>query len=119
MSVTFTPKAGAVVRFSYYRADPNDTGDIVNGVIRFTNDFPDVNMANANAAHFLRLLQIGEDEPNGDRRLYGEIAAEAIDAVLNEMRAKRANNAFLDDYFSVWEQLLLHCAYHNCGITYG
>lgn len=137
MSITFTPTAGVVTTYNCYIVDSADLrmpgDDVQNGVIRFTNDEPSLNMANSNALHFIKLLKLtppfDADQVMERVEAYtGEFPAAQIDALIERIEAERANeegNTFgsdpsyissrLDDLLTI----ALHCKYHGCGFTWG
>lgn len=114
MSITFTPEAGTWAAVIYYedREDPS-------GFYRSVTDQPSINCHNS-GGHLLQAA-LGIEDPD----YCGRIEADGIQGALDSFRNRKrfpmdaGDQAYLLRKSDEVEQVLFHCLFHKCGLTFG
>ena len=118
MSVTITPDKGTWISYHYYDLDESDdatTDRTANGIIRFEDEEPSMNLANSNFAWFAKMLCL-----NVEDGLVGTLGHERMHALLALCEHKRQHNTDeqLEHYLVEFSNIARHCIYHGCGASF-
>jgi hypothetical protein len=112
MSVTLFPLIGQWTTYNYYKCDEPDA---VNGMLRFEQLEPEMNLANGNWLWFADTLGLPND-------MCGTIDFEQMVPLIDraiELRADCEPNSQMYRYLTSFIELARHCIYHGCGATFG
>lgn len=119
MSVTFIPAAGTWTSYHYY----NHSGTIpavdhCNGVERIADEHPSLNVSQFNYREVLELLGLPKSEDDCVGRLPAATIPVAIRVVVLARQIELNISGEAPEYSSELLDLLLHCRYHNCDLTW-
>lgn len=113
MSITFTPHAGTWTQSTYFPDQDEESGFYV-----ACTEQPSINCHNSGG--YLLQLALGLEADD-----CGTIPAEGIQAALDSFQDRKRLG--LDEHDARYllnkaeqvEQMLFHCLYHSCGLSFG